>query len=50
MDIGVLFYPFCLLLGYYLQNDTLDIEFNVLGKNFVILRVSGQSANGMYHL
>ena len=37
MDIYVLFLPFYLLLGYYLQSNTLDVEFNVLGKNFVIL-------------
>ena len=49
MNISILLSLY-LLLGYYLQNNTLDIEFNVLGKNFVILRVSGQSANGKHHL
>ena len=42
--------PFYLLLGYYLQNDTLDIKFIMLRKTFVILRVSGWSANGMYQV
>ena len=38
------------LLWYYLQNNTLGIKFKVLRKNSVIMRVSGWSANGMYHL
>ena len=48
-DIGIIFitslYYFDIIAKLYL-----DITFIVLMKNFVILRVSGQSANGMYHL
>ena len=49
MDILHFVLPFYLLLGYYLQNNTLDIKYIVLRQNFVIFRVSGQSVNGMYH-
>ena len=48
-DDGVTF----ISLHYYLDIITklcLDIKFIVLKKNFVILRVSGQSAYGMYYL
>ena len=50
MDICFFILPFYLLLGYYLQKNTLDVTFIVLRKNFVILRVSGWSVNSMYHL
>ena len=43
----------CLALysfGFYMYERILWINFNVLGKNFVISRVSGQNINGKYCL
>ena len=49
MDSHILFSLFILYLDIFYKN-TLDIKCNLLRKNFVILRVSGQSVYGTYHL
>ena len=50
LDIGVCSALYSFLFGFYTYERILLINFYVLRKNFVILRVSGQNINGEYHL